>query len=53
MCRQQRGWSQERLAEELRVSKKTVERWEQRSFAFHRNIKQLETLFGVDLSVAR
>jgi transcriptional regulator with XRE-family HTH domain len=51
-CRQERGWSQERLAEELRVSKKTIERWERGNPVFYRHIRQLEELFEVDLNIA-
>lgn len=50
--RRARGWSQERLAEELRVNKKTIERWERGNPIFPRHLARLEELFEADFAVA-
>src|SRR5260370_33219125 len=45
-AREQRGWSQERLAQELEVSPQTVSRWEcGTAFPYHHYSAQLSLLF--------
>jgi transcriptional regulator with XRE-family HTH domain len=50
--RQACGWSQERLAEKLKVSKKTIERWERGKPIFPRHLARLEELFEADIALA-
>lgn len=50
--RLQKGWTQERLAEELKCTKKTVQNWERGNPVYLRNARQLETLFGQKLTIS-
>lgn len=48
LLRRQRGWSQERLAEELSVSRQALSRWEQGTAVPDTvNVQKLSRLFGV------
>lgn len=48
--REQRRWSQQQLADALRVSTKTVSNWERGRNDPRNSLGAIEQLFGVDLS---